>query len=342
MKKNKIASIIVMSLLITVGCSKKSNDVVTTIPPVVIPPTVAPTPIITAPSGWRLATSYNTTMPQGVQLFSFDSIYAGRKVKAFCLAYDSRNIALDFKPVLSATAKTPSTFFAEEPGVNYACINGGFFGGGQSYSLVKYQNNVSSPNIRALNRTYNGASTQYFPTRGAFGISSTGTPTVAWVYNVGATNNVIYSYPSPSPNELNVAPLPQPTVLFPTGGNTWDAVSAIGGAPVLIKNNSIQISDKEEMIDINNTTSRPRSAIGYLANGMVLIFAIEGDNLPDYPGVNLSELATLMRSFSCVEAMNLDGGGSTSMVVAGTKTVRPGDAGGIERVVQSAIIIKKK
>jgi hypothetical protein len=341
MKKNIASTIAIAAVILITSCSKKTGDVTPVIPPVVNPPAVV-TPIITAPAGWKLATSYNTTLPQGVQLFAYDSIYAGRKVKAFCLAYDSRNMALDFKPVLTATAKTPSAFFADEPGVTYACINGGFFGGGQSYSLVKYLNVVSAPNIRALNRTYNGAATQYFPTRGAFGLSSTGAPTVAWIYNVGATNNLIYSYPAPSPNELNFAPQAQPTATFPTGGTTWDATSAIGGSPVLIKNNAIQITDKEEMIDINNTTSRPRSAIGYLANGMVLIFAIEGDNLPDYPGVNLLELANMMRSFTCVEALNLDGGGSTSLVVAGTKTVRPADAGAIERVVQSAIIIKKK
>jgi hypothetical protein len=340
MKKNIAFTLSVAAFILISSCSKKSNEVVTTIPPIVTPPVVAP--LITVPTGWKLATSFNTSLPQGVQLFAFDSIYAGRKVKAFCLAYDSRNVALDFKPVLSATAKTPSAFFADEPGVNYACINGGYFGGGQSYSLVKYQTTISAPNIRALNRTYNGVTTPYYPTRGAFGISSTGAPSVAWIYNVGATNNLIYSYPLPSPNELNFAPQAQPTATFPSGGTIWDATSAIGGSPVLIKNSAIQISDKEEMIDINNTTSRPRSAIGYLTNGMVLIFAIEGDNLPDYPGVNLAELATMMRSFNCIEALNLDGGGSTSMVVAGTKTVRPGEVGGVERAVQSAIIIKKK
>jgi Phosphodiester glycosidase len=340
MKKNIVSTLAVAALILISSCSKKANEVVTTVPPVITPPGI--TPIIAAPAGWKLATSFNTTLPQGVQLFAYDSIYAGRKVKAFCLAYDSRNVTLDFKPVLSATAKTPTAFFTDEPGVNYACINGGFFGSGQSFSLVKYQNTVSSANIRALSRTYNGAATQYFPTRGAFGISSTGVPSVAWIYNVGATNNLIYSYPSPSPNLINTAPQAQPTETFPTGGTIWDATNAIGGSPVLIKNNAVQITDAAELIDINNTTSRPRSAIGYLTNGMVLIFAIEGDNLPDYPGVNLTELATMMRSFNCVEALNLDGGGSTSMVVAGTKTVRPGDAGGNERVVQSAIIIKKK
>ncbi|MEX0636549.1 MAG: phosphodiester glycosidase family protein, partial [Ferruginibacter sp.] len=93
--------------------------------------------------------------------------------------------------------------------------------------------------------------------------------------------------------------------------------------------------------DINNTTSRPRSGIGYNANGIVLIVAVEGDNPPTYSGINLANFAALLKSLSCTDAINLDGGGSTSMVIGGSRTVRPGDAG-VERPVVSAIIIKRK
>jgi hypothetical protein len=274
-------------------------------------------------------------------LFYFDSIYNAQKVKAYCLAYDSKSTAIEFKPILSATAKTPSQFYTEEAGITLACINGGYFGSNQSFSLVKYNNVVSSPNIKSLTRTYNGNNTAYYPTRGAFGFSSTGTPSVAWIYNVGAGNDLIYSYPSPSPNLLNTAPQPQPTETFPTGGSIWNTTAAIGGSPVLIKNNNIQITDAEELISINNTTSRPRSAIGYLSNGIVLIVVVEGDNAPNYPGINLADLAALLKTLGCTEALNLDGGGSTSMVVNNVKTVRPGD-NGVERPVVSAILIKRK
>jgi exopolysaccharide biosynthesis protein len=140
---------------------------------------------------------------------------------------------------------------------------------------------------------------------------------------------------------INTAPQSQPTETFPAGGLVWDATTAIGGSPVLIKNNIIQITDKEELIDINNTTSRPRSAIGYLSNGLVLIFAIEGDNLPDYTGINLADLASLIKTFNCAEAINLDGGGSTSMLVNNSLTVKPGD-NGVERPVISAVLIKRR
>jgi hypothetical protein len=332
--------ILLLAFAISAGsCSKKSTPGTGTNPPVV-PPTPV-TNLIPLPSGWKLASAYTSSFPAGIQLYYFDSIYNGQKVKAFCLAYDSKRTEFEFKPVLSATSKTPSTFFSEEPGITYACINGGFFGSNQSFSLVKYNNTVTATNIKTVTRSFNGVNTVYYPTRAAFGISPTGAPSVAWIYHTGTDNNTIYSYPSPSPNELNSAPQPEPSATFPASGSLWNTVSAIGGSPVLIKNNTIQITDKEELISINNTSNRPRSAIGYLSTGIVLLLAVEGDNAPNYPGMNLADLASLLKSFNCFEAINLDGGGSTSMVVGGTRTVRPGDSG-VERPVISAVLIKRK
>jgi hypothetical protein len=324
----------ITSLFVLISCSKEN-------PSVIIPTKEQIVPITALPAGWKIAEGYMTNFPSGIQLFYFDSLFNGQKMKAFCLAYDSRNTNFEFKPVQSTVAKTPSAFFSEEPGVTYACINGGYFGGTQSYSLVKYNNLVLSPNIKSVTRTYNGTNTSYYPTRAAFGFNSTSAPSVAWIYHVGTGNDVIYSYPAPSPNELNTPPQPSPSESFPAGGTLWNTTTAIGGSPVLVKNNSIQISDKEELISINNSNSRPRSAIGYLTSGIVLLMVVEGDNAPNYPGINLPDMAAMLKSFNCFEAINLDGGGSTSMVVGGTRTVRPGD-NGTERPVISAVIIKKK
>jgi exopolysaccharide biosynthesis protein len=111
---------------------------------------------------------------------------------------------------------------------------------------------------------------------------------------------------------------------------------------MLLRGGLVNISDVAELININNTTYRPRSAVGYTANGIVLLLAVEGDNASaGYPGVNLSELANILKQLGCTDAMNLDGGGSTSMIISGRLTVRPGDAG-VERPVVSAVLIKQK
>jgi hypothetical protein len=224
----------------------------------------------------------------------------------------------------------------------YVTINGGFYGGNQSYSLIKYNGTLSAPNIKSVTRAYNGSNASYFPTRAAFGITSTGAPATSWVYSIGATNENVYGYPVPSPNQEGVAPQPVPTENFPAGGSPWDVISAIGGSPMLLMGGELSITDREELISINNTSSRPRSAIGYTNSGKVLLLAVEGDNSSGgYPGINLQDLALMLKSLGCLSAINLDGGGSTSMVVGNRLTVRPGD-NGVERPVISALVIKQK
>jgi hypothetical protein len=230
--------------------------------------------------------------------------------------------------MVSSTLKTPSQFAAGETGLVYVAINGGYYGGNQSYSLVKYDNVVASPNIKAVTRSYNGSNASYYPTRAAFGITSTGTPSTAWIYSVGAGNDLIYQYPTPSPNAEGTAPQLPPTETFPSGGSVWNTVAGIGGSPMLLRGGAIRISDVEELISINNATSRPRTAIGYTANGRIVLLAVEGDNSSaGYLGINLADLASMMLSLGCTDAINLDGGGSTSMVIGNRLTVRPGDNG---------------
>ncbi|HMO32598.1 MAG TPA: phosphodiester glycosidase family protein [Lacibacter sp.] len=329
----------VLLLLQLAACTKKSNPPSNNNPGTPVQPG---TTLITLPAGWRLATSYTTTFPQGIQLYQFDSVFNGQTIKAFCLAYDSRNTTFEFKPVLATAAKTVSAFVRDEPGSVFAGINGGYFGSpNQSFSLVQYNGAILSPNIKSVTRSFNGSNVPYYPTRAAFGLTSAGSPQVGWIYHVGAGNDLIYGYPSPSPNALGTAPQPQPTASFPAGGIVWNTTAAIGGSPLLIRNNTIQITDAEELIDINNNTNRPRSAIGFSGSGMVLLLAVEGDNPPNYPGVNLATTAALMQSLGCQGAINLDGGGSTALIVNNTSTVRAGGTG-TERAVMSAVLIKRR
>ncbi len=338
----RFAYSLLISLLILSGCTKSNNTPVTPVQPVNPTPTPPPTTLLTLPAGWKLSTLLTASFPSGIQLYYFDTLYQGKKTKAFCLAYDSKKTNLEFKPVLAAAAKKPSDFYKDEPGVVYACINGGFFGSNQSYSLVQYNNSVLSANIKSVSRALNGVNTAYYPTRAAFGMNASGEPVSAWIYHVGSGLNDVYSYPAPSPNAEGSAPQAEPTALFPAGGSRWVTTAAIGGSPMLIRNGTIQISDVAELISINNTTSRPRSAIGANSSGLVILLAVEGDNTSaGYAGMNLAELAAMLQDLSCTNAINLDGGGSTSMVVGNQLLVRPGD-NGVERPVVSAVVIKQK
>lgn len=334
-----IQLLVISCLMCFYSCSKDTTTVTTNPPPPTPPPTFST--YFTLPAGWKYNSTLSGTYVPGMQVYTFDSVFNGKKVKAFAVAWDGKLNLVEMKPVLYNAGKKPSVFLSEETG-GLACINGGFFGSNQSYSTVMYNGQVLSPNIKSVNRTYNGAATPYFPTRAALGLSSSGEPSVGWIYHEGASHQTIYRYPDPSPNQEGQAPQPQPGVAFPAGAVTWNVQTAIGGSPMLVYNNEIRITDKEELININNTTDRPRSAIGYAANRIMVMIAAEGDNAAGgYPGLSLDQWALFLKNLGLTHAINLDGGGSTSLAIGSQLTVRPGDNGN-ERNVVSAVILKRK
>lgn len=297
-----------------------------------------PATLIPLPAGWRLATELLAGFPaQGLQVYALETTAPAPPAKVLCVAWDTTAPSVAFKPALAATPRTPTQFAAQETGTVYAALNGGFFGGNQSFSLVQHAGTVLSANVKSVARSFQGAPANYFPTRAAFGLAADGRLTTDWVYSVGPANTPLFAYPNPSPNLAGAPPQPVPSATFPAGATPWLTEQAIGGSPMLVKDGQIRVTDAEELIDVNNTAARARSALGYTASGIVLLVAAEGGNAPGPAGYTLLQLAALMRSLGCVGALNLDGGGSTSLSIGGRTTVRPSD--GAERPVISALLL---
>lgn len=82
----------------------------------------------------------------------------------------------------------------------------------------------------------------------------------------------------------------------------------------------------------------PRTMLGTTANGDVLIVAVDGHDAKRSIGLSVREEVLLMRSLGAVDAINLDGGGSTSMVLGTTVVNRPSDDTG-ERPVGDALLV---
>ncbi|HEX8575234.1 MAG TPA: hypothetical protein VF677_02970 [Flavobacterium sp.] len=214
---------------------------------------------------WTKPTSLNTNLPNTVEVYQTTTgLPGGSPLKAYYMIANLADGDIELKAVSgNGASKTLPQFVQDETEPVFAIINGGFFSGNQNLSLVSNNGSVISPNIKIVNRTYNGTSTPYFPTRGAFGILNNNQPDVAWIYNVGALNTT-YSYPSPSQNSGNgtignTAPQPQPSTTFPAGATLWNANTAIGGSPVLVVNGLKQISASEELTDVNNGAREPRT-----------------------------------------------------------------------------------
>jgi hypothetical protein len=82
----------------------------------------------------------------------------------------------------------------------------------------------------------------------------------------------------------------------------------------------------------------PRTFAGIDAQGRTVLVTVDGRSTEDL-GLSIPEAADVARSLGLVDAVNLDGGGSTTMVVDGKVISHPSDATG-ERPVGDALLIQ--
>jgi exopolysaccharide biosynthesis protein len=108
---------------------------------------------------------------------------------------------------------------------------------------------------------------------------------------------------------------------------------AVGGDRILVNNGQVALGSCTGAVCGRN----PRTAIGLTADGRVLIVVVDGRQSSS-SGMSLLELAQFMANRLGAEiAMNLDGGGSSTMAVKGGVYNHP--VNGFERAVSSAIVV---
>ena len=190
---------------------------------------------------------------------------------------------------------------------------------------------------------------------GALGISKRRNADVAWIYS-DSSKRFPYASESPVPSIHDSISNPSwdyinknTTIILGThSGKTspsfkkWKMQTAIGGGPVLLQNGEIKITNNEERKfsgkAINN--HEPRTAIGYTKDQKLIILVCEGRS--DYAaGLTLIQEAQIFKDLNCIEALNLDGGGSSCMLINGKETNIPSSKG-VQRAVPSVFLIEMK
>ena len=126
---------------------------------------------------------------------------------------------------------------------------------------------------------------------------------------------------------------------------TPDLASVVGGMPALLRD-SVILGTVDSVSSASFRGLNPRTAVG-IANGgkRLFITVIDGRQSGYSVGMSLRETATLMRDMGAREAINLDGGGSSAMVLRSAKEPgridivnKPSDAVG-ERPVANALAV---
>lgn len=123
-----------------------------------------------------------------------------------------------------------------------------------------------------------------------------------------------------------------------TLGKTWDdAVHILGAGPTLVRDGSVYLTTKTEEFGSDVAGGRaPRTAFGVTADGRLLFVVVDGRQ-PGSTGLSLLELALFMQELGATVAMNLDGGGSSELVVNDKVMNKPSD--GRERRMGSALAV---
>lgn len=126
----------------------------------------------------------------------------------------------------------------------------------------------------------------------------------------------------------------------------------VNGGPMLVERGAIVIdADRDGLVrhepGVDNfffgwvRQRNPRTMAGVDARGHVLLVAVDGRQAGRSPGLSILEAAQVMRALGAVSAINLDGGGSTTMVLDGQVVNRPSDPSG-ERADGDTVLVKPR
>ena len=121
----------------------------------------------------------------------------------------------------------------------------------------------------------------------------------------------------------------------------YPAEEAVGGFPDLIDQGR-RVGDLEVGARPSFAAARhPRTAVGYDADSSRLwLVVVDGRQPPHSVGMTLPELAALFESLGTEEALNLDGGGSTTLVLGSVPVNRPSDGTGERAVVNALALVR--
>ncbi len=297
---------------------------------------------------WTRITDYN--LPDEVRLYSTSVNLSGGNANIWYAIADLSTGKVELLADKAASLTTVGKYITDNASNEefYVMVNGGYFASpAASYSYVAKRGQRLASNIKALTRVYS-----YTVTRGAFGVDADQKPSIHWIYESGSTT---LAYDRPLPVVNGEKPL-TPSGSYPSKAFAWDNYSGMGGAPVLLKDGRIcfdHLLTKEvryktnyELLqdDIFGPRVRPpRTAVGYTADGKVVIMVCDGRGAGGSYGATLPELAMLMKGVGCTDALNLDGGGS-SVICAGEdgKAINSPSDGSQRKVISYIGFVKRK
>ncbi len=292
---------------------------------------------------WTNVNARFGNLPKGINVYKTTDSLHGRPFIAFYVAinYKDRNTVFT-----TQTGKgkrfTPAEYYQQE-NQPLIVVNGTFFSfqTNQNLNMVMTAGKLTAFNTPALKSKQTDSF--YYPTRSAIGISRNRKPDAAWIFTDTAQRwpyafqhkPIVAKGKTDDPSFADLNTLDY--------WNWWKMETAIGGGPMLLQKGKVMITNKEEQMFVNGLNDlHPRTAMGYTRKGKKWIILVIQGRFPGMAeGASLTEEAEMLRKLGCYEALNLDGGGSSCMLINGKETIKPSDKEG-QRAVPAVFIVKRK
>ena len=296
---------------------------------------------------WKRIDTFQTPMPIGLRLFYTNDSIEGKPNIAYYIEADLNNADLIFDVDTTFNRRLTPTEFYKKNNEPIVVVNGTFFSfkTNQNLNTIVKNGKPLSYNVSTAKGLGKDSVAQVKMYRSAIGIYQNRKTDVAWIQS----DTTLHL----SASQVPINPINEKTFLerklkkykreLNRKFQNWNVQTAIGGGPVLLQDGKITITNNEELLFAGKGIydKHPRTAMGYTANGKLIILVIQGRFSTKAEGANLLQEASILQQLGCIEALNLDGGGSSCMLVNGKETITPSDKTG-QRALPGVFIIRRR
>jgi Phosphodiester glycosidase len=306
---------------------------------------------------WVSVDSLFGPLPKSVHVYKTTDSLNGKPNIAYYLEADLRDKKLRFTTDTTLKRRLSPSKFYEKNNNPLVVVNTSFFSfsTNQNLSVVIKDGRLVGYNVHTINGRGKDTFTYRHPFGSALGITKKRKADIAWIHTDSSNKipNALQKPVSPLRDSIPfftratalhyIYPPPAPAHGYILNYSEWKMQTAVGGGPVLIQNGEISITNDQELKFAGKAIDdkHPRTGMGYTKDGKLIILVIEGRSPGKAEGANLTQEAQIFKDLGCWEALNLDGGGSTCMLVNGKETIKVSDASG-QRPVPAVFIIKHK
>ena len=282
-------------------------------------------------------------LPKGFHVYYTHDSLDGKPFIAYFVMAELRNKALQFTADTSWHRRLTLQQFYEKEQHPLLLVNASFFNfdKNQNLNVVIKEGNLLAYNLNSIPMRGKDTFQYKHPLGSAIGISKNRKADIAWLYTDSSNKNALAIQSPLMPIKDSSTLMPFKKYKAQSHFSTWNMETAVGGGPVLVQDGQVMISNDQEMKFAGKAIKdkHPRTAMGYTKDGYLVILLIQGRFPGLAEGATLEQEARILISLGCVEAINLDGGGSSCMLVNGKETIKPSDKEG-QRAVPAVFIIK--